>query len=451
MSVLERMRDWFLAPLLEEKSERRALTERARSYRQGVQARQIRTKIGYPDDNLVVNFISLVVDRAVSMLVGYGVEFDMDDEARAEYIDQVWDANREEQLLHRLALLGAESGTCYVKIIPDGIVSRVTGQPLPRLIAIDPAWMTIDTSPEDWEQVIRYTIKYTVTGLDGREMARKEVIEQDGDTGMWVVTDYQAGVMTQGQWQQTDQQPWPYEFAPMLHWQNLPSVSSSYGQPDITDDLIALQDRINFIAGNISKIIRFAAHPVRIGKGVGSADTLEMGVDKMLRIGKDADIYNLEMQGDLASSQAYLQYLQRELFAISRTVDLDSLTDKMGQLTNFGLRVLYTDALAKLGTKRELYGDALVELNYRILRLAGYTGAQADGGKVIWPDILPVNEAEQLQAAKTKLELGVASKETVSTELGYDYESERERMSADQAESGNIGAALLRAFNGGQQ
>jgi hypothetical protein len=368
---------------------------------------------------------------------------------QAEYIDQVWDVNRQEQLLHRLALLGAEAGTCYVKIIPDGIVSRVTGQTLPRLVAIDPAWVTMDTNPEDWENVIRYTIRYTVIGADGREMARKEIIEQDSETGGWTVTDYIAGAMTQGQWQMTDQQAWGWEFAPIVHWQNMPSVSSAYGQPDITDDLIALQDRINFIASNISKIIRFAAHPVRIGKGVGTAETMEMGVDKMLKIPRDADIYNLEMQGDLASSQAYLQYLQRELFAISRTVDTDSLADKMGSLTNFGLRVLYTDALAKLGTKRELYGDALVEINYRMLVMIGYSGAQADGGKVVWPDVLPVNAIEQLAAAKAKLEMGIVSKETASTELGYEYEDERERMSADQAEQGNVGAALLRAFNGG--
>jgi hypothetical protein len=53
--------------------------------------------------------------------------------------------------------------------------------------------------------------------------------------------------------------------------------------------------------------------------------------------------------------------LKQGMMDITQTVDITSLQDKIGALTNFGLKVLYQDALAKLGVKRELYGDALLE------------------------------------------------------------------------------------------
>ena len=64
------------------------------------------------------------------------------------------------------------------------------------------------------------------------------------------------------------------------------------------------------------------------------------------------DIYNVEMQSDLASSQTYLMTVRQGLFDITRTVDISSMNDKLGALTNFGLRVLYQDSLSKNETKK---------------------------------------------------------------------------------------------------
>ena len=59
----------------------------------------------------------------------------------------------------------------------------------------------------------------------------------------------------------------------------------------------------------------------------------------------NALIQNLEMQSDLNSSLNFIRYLRQALFDVSRAVDIDSMADKLGSLTNFGLRVLYQDAL----------------------------------------------------------------------------------------------------------
>ncbi len=454
MGIFDGITNWIADRIDEAVKARMVGIETNREYRAGRQARQLRTAPGQPNDNLTVNFTGLVVDRSVSMLFGKGIEFSLPDNEgpQKEYLDAVWDANKQEQMLHRMAVLGAEAGTVYVKIVPDGVISRETGKALPRLVTVDPLWVTMDHHPEDFDTVIRYTIRYTTTGPDGKEMARKEVIEIDFETGRgWIITQYQSNAMSGGRWVMMGEPVmWPWPFTPIVHWQNLPSADSVYGQPDITSDVIALQDRVNFVSSNISKIIRYHAHPQRIGRNVGSAAVIEMGADKMINLGPDGEIKNLEMQSDLASSQTFLQYLQRELFAITRTVDTDALTDKLGSLTNFGLRVIYQDALAKIATKRELYGDGLLTVNWMLLQLAGYSGAASDPGKIIWPEVLPVNESELQAGVQADMGMGIVSKETAAERRGYDWTQEQERMSAETQAAGNVGALLLRSFDRGR-
>jgi hypothetical protein len=128
------------------------------------------------------------------------------------------------------------------------------------------------------------------------------------------------------------------------------------------------------------------------------------------------------------------------------------MADKLGALTNFGLRVLFMDALAKLHTKQELYGDALLELNRRLLVIGGF--ANTDPGAIIWPEVLPVNEAEQVQAITSDLTNELVSKQTASTVRGYDWEQEQERIKADKAEAqATLAQSMLEAqrrFNAGQ-
>jgi hypothetical protein len=123
------------------------------------------------------------------------------------------------------------------------------------------------------------------------------------------------------------------------------------------------------------------------------------------------------------------------------------MADKLGSLTNFGLRVLYQDAMSKIEEKRGLYGSLLVEVNRRLLMLAELGD---DGGEVIWADVLPVNEIERATAIRTDLELGLVSKQTASSKRGYVWEDEEERIADEATQADNIGAALLTAFGQGR-
>jgi len=470
--------------------ERRARFERAateREYYEGDHRQQLVVKQGQANDNITANFTGLVVDRGISMLLGQGVTFDLpgdpvrtndpqtgvviqEDQPNQAYIDEVWEANKRDILLHKLAQFGGMHGTPYLRIYPDGVESRTEENKLvPRLVPLDPAYMEVIPMPEDIDTVLMYRMTFSIVDGAGKRRNRKEEVERvqvavdeqgnptsepDQIAGMmdsgWMISNYING--ENGGWELISEETWPYEFPPIIHWQNLPLAGSVYGKPDVSPDVIELQDRINFVAGNINRIIRYHAHPKTWGRMFGSTTQMSWGADDMIiSQSPDAMLANLEMQSDLVSSREFLHDLRKSLFDITRTVDVDSIADKLGALTNFGVRVLFMDALAKLQSKQQLYGEALSEVNHRLLVIAGIN--PSGGGTVVWPDPLPTSEQEDITGLTFDLQNELVSKETASTARGYDWITERNRINAEkeeqQSQSDNIGALFLRNFERG--
>jgi hypothetical protein len=454
MGWLEGVRDWVLAPLMArlstEDQGRVQTINRARQYRVGQQQEMLKVAPGQTNDNISLNYTGLSVDRSISLLFGKGVEFNLPGEGETpekKYLKAVLDANKQQILFHRLGLYGAEAGTVYIWFMPEGIIGR-DGKAYTRLVAVDPEYVKIETEPEDIEIVRRYVVQYPVEGANGKPAVRKKVVEraqaieesQVNDADSWVTRDYlvQDGVEVS-----TGEEPWSYDFPPVLHWQNLPAVGSVYGQADITPDVIRLQDRLNFTASNLSKVIRLYANPQRYSKLAGSSSKIEIGPDKMPNFeNEEGGIFQLEPLGDLAAAVTFYEKMERAIFGVTRTIDPSDLADKVGQLTNFGLRVLYQDALQKLGTKRELYGDALLEMARRLLVIGGF--ATTDPGGLVWPEALPENEADITMGLGFDLNNGLVSKQTAATKRGYKWEEEQDRIKEEQTNNtNNLALALL--------
>lgn len=445
----DRMRSWLGVDEITDANRQQLITGYIKldKYFHGRHDKPLKVKPGQVDDNLAINLTGLVVDRSVSLLFGKGVEFDLEGDsgsAEQEYIDAVWKANKKPILLHDLAEFGGVLGTCYLKILPDGISDGV-----PRLVALDPGLLEVEVDPEDKDQVWAYEIEYGYMVDAEKILVRERVEHSMTTTDGWVVRRFENRHTTGGKWILVDEREWPFPFPPIHHWKNLPAAGSCYGRSELTDDVIALQDAVNFVASNLHRIIRYHAHPKTWMRGRASADKMSWGPDEMVQVpGPDGMVANLEMQSDLASSSGFLMFLRQALFDISRTMDLSSMADKLGALTNFGLRVLFKDSIDKLGTKRELYGDALVEINRRLLIMANKGD---NGGDIVWPETLPVDEYGQAQTIEVDLRSGVVDQQTASLKRGYDWELVKARKAEQQVAGDNIGAALLRAFNKGAQ
>lgn len=427
-----------------------------RDYRRGRQREQIKVKLGQANDNVFLNYIDQVAEQSVYFLLGGGVEFQYPDypQGLIERMNATWDANKQKQLLMRLAMFGAEAGTCYLRLLPKSQIVKRTGEMVTRLVALDPKYVEMFTEPQDGELVNRYEIKYVYKNVKGEEVGHKTAFVLDGiglDT-VWTIQEFETD--KSGRWIALSPPVlWaadngdPYSFAPIVHWQNLPRPDDVYGEPDITDDVICLQDRINFVASNIQKIIRYHAHPQTIFVGAAPAKIDNEPAVAWSLPDPSSNAFNLEMQSDLASSMAYLDKLTKTLFQSTNTVDVSVVKDKIGSLTNFGVRLLYQAAMSKMDTKRELYGEALAEVNRRLMILDGVPEQQADGGEVIFHDPLPVNSVEEMTAIQQKLQLGLMSKASAAEELGIDWEAEKVRLAEDKAGEDNVGSMLIRAFN----
>jgi len=448
------LKDVFVEYMYDSKDPRLSDIERKQNYRNGVHDKPLKIKSGV-DDNITVNFTGLLVDRSVSMLIGAGVTFDPDGEGETDegdYIDSVWDANKRIDLQLNLADYGAISGTPAVKIRPG-----VHGD-LPALEVIDPETLEIITDPFDIDHVISYSIVNVVSVIDERGETSKRrrqqiIIEQpeseEGAEQHWLIHDYlqnDKGKMVEMKGSPT---LWEYPFPPVIDWKNLPNAGSQYGRADLTDDIISVQDAINRTLSNANKVMRLQAHQRLWGRMLGSFKALDWGPDKMMNSqSPDASIGVVEAGGDLVGMREFALLLRDSLFSIGRSADPAVIKDSVGEMTNFGLSILYKDALDKLETKRGLYGDAFSELNRRLLILNGMDGEKV--GEVVWDNPLPIDSVEQSTALLADLNHGVVSKETVRQRSGYDNEQENKRLAAEKTDVANIGGLILENFNKGQ-
>lgn len=451
--------------------ERVTALAKSKKYYEGDQAQPLKLKPGQANDNLIINWIGLAINRSTSMLVGGGVDFTCPNDTegvRAGWLANAWKANKKGILLHRTALDGEVFGTWYIKILPEG--KEMDGETFPRLVLLDPQLMAIETDPMDLEQVERYVFEMKIDGEDRavREVTRRadsdgEIIrnefnlEEPAPSGSWIVQKFESRGQN-AEWILVSSKVWPYPFPPIIHCQNLPSIHSVYGVDGLSGGTDS-QDKFNFVMSNILKIIRYHAHPKTWGKGIKSqSEKVSWGADEMVKFSDpEALIANLEMQSDLGSSRAVaFQDLKQSIFELARVVDIASLKDKIGALTNFALRVIYSDALSKNSTRRELYGDALEELNRRMFIVAGIE----DGSNaVVWGPDLPQDEKEDAALILQDLQAAIVSKETAATKRGYQWKTdsegnvgEEDRIANERAAGDNAtNDALARLFAGNTQ
>lgn len=455
MSIFSKFRDWLLSPLIG--GETRKTQERIeliRDYYIGDQKTQLKTRPNQMDYNAIANVIRTVIDDTTALLFGYGVEFDLPGEGdtpQDEYLKEVWDLSKQQVLLHNVSKVGSETGTCAIKIIENGVYSSKLSRSVPRLVPQDTVYLTIKTVASDVDQHTKYIIEYAYTKDDGKEGAHKQEIErvlapnlEGPPRKSWVIVDYE--IDARGEWVEESRVIWDKYFPPLIVWQNLPDIRSPKGIPDVTNDTIRAQDKLNFVLSDIIKTNSLYAHPKLVAKNASLGESVDGATDSLIEIaGPDADMTILEMNSELIGSLSLFDKIRSIIFDTTGTVDTAALIAS-GDMTNFRVKVAFQKALQKLHVKRELYGDALININKYLLILGGF-GDDPDPGRIVWPEVLPVNDQEQATSLQTDLNMGIVSKQTVSKKRGYKWTDEEKRIADEKTAEGDIGTTILNAFN----
>ena len=429
---------------VKEAAERGKESQRRWNYYDGKHDLPLKPQKDNYNDNVIVNHVASLSERLTAFLVGDGVTFDAggDDQQtdQDEAIETLWAANRGAILQESLALSGVIDGHCAVRLEPrQGLPPKILRLKMPQFTAFWDAF--------DMQRVLWYRLQHQSAGMGKRvDYVRGQVEDEaiNHDAPGWLEIVYEMNA--KGDWIRGDILVWPFEFAPVVDWQNLPNVNGYYGKSDITG-AISLNDALNFILSNMQRIIKHHASPKTVGLGFSATEIVGTEVGGFFTVNRprpEVDIFNLEMQSDLQSSMKLADIITAGLWQSGGMVDPATIKDKVGALTNFGLRVLFSDAIKRTEGKRLLYGEAFEAINKNALIISGQ--AAPDVIKTVWPDVLPEDTQEITSALLQELERRVISMQTYRTLRGYDDEQETDRLS-QETETGDIGGAILGLIN----
>ena len=397
------------------------------------------------DTGINLNPAKIIVDETVSFLFGENVTFDLDEAStdrtpEEQYLDAFWAANKKMTRLHGMAMNGAIAGHCFVKI------HEQPGMAYPRVIVLDPETVTVTTAADDIDNHLKYVIAYSsIDPTDSKPIGIRQVIERNPGGATWQVTDQRGkgGVTAVTNWVTTESRTWPHAYPPIVECQNLPNPNQLWGIADLEPDLLDLIKKTNFVTSNNVKILKYFAHPKFMVYGAIGAE-VNVNPDEAIAIQDvNARAEFLEMHGDLEASHKMIKLLKEAIYTNSRTPEIATgKVENVGALSGLALKVLYMPLIQKTKTKRVTYGDMLVELNRRVLDMAGMGSNNISTIK--WQEMLPVDPVTKLQEIQAAKEMGV-SNATIMSQHGYDPDLEAEQ----KAKESDLGAALLRSFDQG--
>jgi hypothetical protein len=424
------------SPMTGEHRQRAELFGMLWDYYRGKHRRPLVIKPGQANDNVIVNYSRRVVDKSVAFLFGKPVGFEVQDERQEEYLTQVWGTDEQKAMfLQEIGINGGVCGTSFVRLYP-----AETRNTLPRIVTLNSGLMDIVTNPDDIDMIVSYRIVWQ----SGEAWKRHRIDLQEN--GTWMIAE-EVSERGANQWRLVDETAWPWQFAPIFWCQNRPNPVDIWGISDLEE--ADMNDAINFTASNISRILRYHAHPRTIGTGFSAAELQNTAVDQFWSIPKaDASVFNLEMQSDLASAYQFWAGLREAFSKITGVPDLDPEKVNVGQLSGFALRILYSDLIELTSVKRNTYGEMLAGLNAAMLEMAGL-GANVDV-RVTWEDPLPADQASNVQLLALDRQQGL-SLESYLEQRGYDPDRELERIQQERAAQSTLGEELLRAFERGGQ
>jgi hypothetical protein len=395
-----------------------------------------------PDDNVVVNKATVIVDKTVSFLVGEPPTVEVADEAARAYAEAAWQANRYGVFLHQAALMGAITGDVFVRVMAR---SRLT-QPYPRLILLDSESVT-PFHEADIEDVYAFRVQWNgVDRASGKPVIRRQRYEREDSGQAWQIVEEVSEVDSRV-WMQVAEETWPYPDPPIVHAQKLPLPGSYFGRSDIDDDILSLIRARNFVLTNWNRVLRFHGHPKVWGRGfeVKQPGRLSFDVDEAIVLpDADAELSVLDAGGDSQGAELLDTRLDEAIHEIARVPRITTgKIDDIEQISGVALQILYQPLIEKTMTKRVLYGELIRALT-RLLVLVG-TGREPGEVTIHWPDPLPVDELHVAQTLTLWRDLGV-SQDTLLRRLGLDPEEERTKREMNEAD---IGREVMRGFFAG--
>lgn len=422
-----------------------------------------------PDFNVLDNRCAPIVDKGASWLfkeqlkltvsLSDGPDDDADDtvagpgdvegtnDAQDWLSDALGDMDDLMTLLSMAAVNGGVCGQTFLKLDP---ADPQAGREYPKITVLDPAHVWVETDRDDVQLVKAFNIQYPTKDAAGADIIRRQriaLVDPDklADEGppigdlddSWTITTYHtpatSGNMAEWWMQDGPEIVWPYRFPPIVTNQNLPNPNEFWGTPDLTADVIAMQQSINFVQSNINKIIWYYGHPILWT----DSDPRQVKVTpgRIVCVAPGTKLNGIDLHGDIANALNFVANLRSDMDELSRVpaVALGRMVDlPRGQLSGVALQLLFQPLIEKTQMKRRLYGRMIRDAAQRCLALGHFGDGEDLPVEIVWPDLLPVDDLQTLQALLIKQQLGWST-QSIMEEANSDYLEEMERKDAEDA------------------
>ena len=388
-----------------------------------------------PDFNVNVPRSTSIVETGLEFLFGepFTLEVDAATEGAAvaqQWLDECWgDPDDMMTFWSEAGQNGFVGGHCWVKVVPP----EMEGDP-PEMIVLEPEYVSVVTDPHNKRCVLAFRIQYPMQLGANETITYCEYIFREGArSSQWTIQEWQA-TNSATDFVLMDEQPWPYPFPPIKDCQNLTETCEYYGKTDLGSPIIGLNKSINLAASNINKVGWHYGHPWVYGSGFGGS-TLEPRPGQVMKFDSpDAKLAAITFTSDLAALMQFLANLRADMDEVTgvpsvATGRVEALP--RGQISGIAIEMLYQRLIAKTKKKRRLYGRLIRDLSqvYLYFKNPAWLTAKVH---IHWPEMLPVDELQVLQALLIKQQLG-ASNHTIFAEMGLNYDEEQERKQ-DEAE-----------------
>lgn len=404
-----------------------------------------------PDDNVLTNRMQAVVDRGVEFLFGKELEIsceeDAPDEAQ-ECIDSTWGEKEARiPLLMKLEMNGANAGQGFLRTVKhkDGSL---------RIVPIDPSIVYVQHALQDCEMVTLYCLEYCETqraaGKSNPEKIfyREEIslvdpdemynparwFDQQANVGVSWEIQHWSRIGDKGNWTPAGEPiAWPYAFPPIFSCQNLPKSNDYWGYPDVTPDLVGVNNALNLVQSNINRSEKIYGNPFLWAKGMG-ASIIDVKPGKVTGLPPEGEMGAVEITTDVGNALQFAANLRSDIdeqsavpgVATGRIADIPR-----GNISGIALALLFMPLMKKTDKKRCLYGKLILDVSKAILVLNNMSSSIKL--TLNWQNPLPNDDLASWQTAALQKAAGVSDR-TILEERGLDADEEAERNKAEDAQ-----------------
>lgn len=430
-----------------------------------------RREMGEPQ--VTFNYVKAFADFINNFTFGRGVNFRSPAETEAivpHLLQRVWETDNDKlRVLWEMGNQGGVSGDCFVKVAYEEPWVDPIGRAHPgrvRILPLNSSHCFPEWHPHDRSRLIRFKLKYRFWGTSA-----------EGTRQVFTYTE----LMTEETIQEfvndelLDSRPNPLGTIPVVQIPNVLVSGSPWGLSDI-QDITALNREFNEKATDISDIINYHAAPVTVITGA-KASQLEKGPKKVWGgLPKEAQVFNLELGGNLAAPLEYLDLLKRSMHEMTGVPE--GALGKQQPISNtsgVALAIQYQPMMHRYNLKKIQYSAGLERINELVLLTIAVkepwalqwnpTMSDVDvrpgqrdildpsdpvtyQSTVHWPPPLPTDILVKLNEIQGKMAIGLESKKGALRDLGEEFPDEKlrelfEELVEDSKEQGALD--LMRA------